>query len=80
MGSFWCVNAGLILDIRKHLAEENPLFTGDSVAPEVKEKLNKFCVALDDLLFGEREFTLILDDPAGNCYVQVILFLKLMFL
>ncbi|CAL8084221.1 unnamed protein product [Orchesella dallaii] len=68
-GKFTTVE-GLLSDIKKNLFEDNPIISGDSVDPEFKNKVQKFCAELDRLLTGEHEFTLILDDPAGNCYIQ----------
>ncbi|ODM89234.1 Zinc finger protein-likeZPR1 [Orchesella cincta] len=68
-GKFTTVE-GLLSDIKKNLFEDNPIISGDSVDPEFRNKVETFCAELDRLLTGEHEFTLVLDDPAGNCYIQ----------
>jgi zinc finger protein len=44
------------------------LDTGDD---EVKSRVANFVAELDMILGGNKEVTLVLDDPAGNSYVQV---------
>lgn len=34
--------------------------------------LNRFGETLDEIMSGNRKITLILDDPAGNSYVQAL--------
>lgn len=75
VGKFTTVE-GLIVDIKKQLSEKNPLIGGDSVDPSLKVKMEKLCDDLERLLTGEQEFTVILDDPAGNCYIQVFISYK----
>jgi len=50
--------------------EQNSLFGGDGVAPDVAEKMAKFKQNFTKLQEGREEFTLVLDDPAGNSYLQ----------
>lgn len=44
---------------------------GDSQDAEVKERFKKFFEKFDRVLEGKTEITLVLDDPAGNSYIQV---------
>lgn len=44
---------------------------GDSVDPTLRKNMEKLVADLDLLLTGGKEFTIVLDDPAGNVYVQV---------
>ena len=45
---------------------------GDSAAEDTKVNMEKFLKKLDALISGEvPTFTFILDDPAGNSYLQV---------
>lgn len=59
------------MDIKKQFSEDNPLIGGDSVDPEMKQKMERLCSQLTSYLSGETPFTIVLDDPAGNCYIQV---------
>ncbi|ODN00582.1 Zinc finger protein-likeZPR1 [Orchesella cincta] len=68
-GKFTTVE-GLLSDIKKNLFDDNPIISGDSVDSEFKSKIENVCTELDRLLTGEHKFTLVLDDPAGNCYIQ----------
>lgn len=71
LGGRFTTVEGILSAIRDQLA--NPSYShlvGDSQRPESKEKLNNFLVKFDEITEGKREVTLILDDPAGNSYVQ----------
>jgi hypothetical protein len=63
---------GLLQNVREKVVEENPL-RGDSADPEMKRKMDQFCEKLDGFITAEVPFTVILDDPAGNSYLQVCL-------
>lgn len=57
--------------MKERLQEENPLISGDSAGPEMQKKMDEFCQKLDQLISAQVPFTVILDDPAGNSYLQV---------
>lgn len=38
--------------------------------PEAHEKINKFCEKLEVCANGNQAFTVILDDPSGNSYIE----------
>lgn len=62
---------GILEAIRDQLV--NPSFNqffGDSERPERKQQLDTFLVKFDEIRDGKKEITLILNDPAGNSYVQ----------
>jgi len=61
---------GLLRDIRKQLVENNPLISGDSSDMGIKQKMKCFGEKFDKLLALEAPFKLIMDDPAGNSYLQ----------
>ncbi|XP_063901809.1 zinc finger protein ZPR1-like [Zophobas morio] len=63
---------GLLEDIRNKLLQENPFIYGDAAPFETKKKLDEFLCNLERLQKGERSFTLTLDDPTGNSYIQSI--------
>lgn len=56
--------------------DTNPLFgatasIGDSALEERKAKVEQFKAELRAMIDCKKPFTIILDDPAGNSYVQV---------
>lgn len=68
-GKFTTVE-GLITDIRDMVKSKNSFLCGDSATGEMKEKFNQFNNKITELLSGNIKFTLILDDPVGNSYLQ----------
>ena len=61
---------GLLSQIREQLERQAPFFLGDSA---LEEERNKFQARLDRLgtaIQLKEPFTLVLDDPAGNSYIQ----------
>ena len=46
------------------------IFPGDSAKNETKEKMDEFKRKLKEMISGNKTFTFILDDPAGNSYLQ----------
>jgi len=67
-GKFTTVE-GLIEDIKDDLSK-NTFFFGDSADQQEKEKYQKFIDGLSKLTSLEEPFTIILDDPLSNSYVQ----------
>ena len=49
---------------------KNPFTSGDSALVSAKENVDAFGMKIDKIIAGELPITLILDDPAGNSYVQ----------
>lgn len=47
---------------------------GDSATDSVSQKYDEFLKKMDQALTAKLPITLILDDPAGNSYVQVKIF------
>jgi len=68
-GKFTTVE-GLLEAVKEQLLTGNPFLMGDSATEEVKSKMAKFSVRLDDLLTGQTPFTMVLEDPAGNSFIQ----------
>merc|ERR1712211_55599 len=60
---------GLLTDILDQV-ERNSLWSGDAAAPDVVERMKDFKAKFEECIAGKGKFTLILDDPAGNSYVQ----------
>lgn len=62
---------GLLTDIKDVLAR-NPFTLGDSIKSITKNKIKEFGEKIEKLKEGEAPFTIILDDPVGNSYLQNI--------
>ncbi|NXJ69646.1 ZPR1 protein, partial [Rostratula benghalensis] len=68
LGGKFTTLEGLLKDIRE-LVERNPFTLGDSSAPGKAEKLQEFLGKLQEVE-GKRKAHFIMDDPAGNSYLQ----------
>ncbi len=60
---------GLLTTIRKELSE-NPFAVGDSGERSAKENFAYFLGRLEAFATGKEAFTLVVDDPVANSYVQ----------
>lgn len=61
---------GLLKDIKDLIVSKNPFVCGDSSTANRVEKLNEFGEKIDKIIAGEMDVRFILDDPAGNSYLQ----------
>lgn len=61
---------GLLKDIKELIVSKNPFICGDSGTTDRVQKLNEFGEKLDKVIAGEMNVHVILDDPAGNSYLQ----------
>lgn len=61
---------GLLKDIKDLIVEKNPFVCGDSGTSERLQKLKEFGEQIDKIKAGELDVHIILDDPAGNSYLQ----------
>lgn len=61
---------GLLKDIKDLIVSKNPFICGDSSATDRVEKLREFGQKIDKVIAGEMEVHFVLDDPAGNSYLQ----------
>ncbi|GJD11556.1 Zinc finger protein ZPR1 [Galdieria sulphuraria] len=69
----WSTVEGIFKDIAENMENQYSFLLGDSMKPEQREKWQSFLQHLNRIANGEEwEFTLILDDPAGNSYIQNI--------
>jgi zinc finger protein len=68
-GKFTTVE-GILQNIYDELDSRAPFSKGDAVAEERRRKLDVFLADLKNLIALERPFTLVLDDPLGNSYLQ----------
>ncbi|XP_074072836.1 zinc finger protein ZPR1 isoform X1 [Macrotis lagotis] len=69
LGGKFTTLEGLLKDICD-LVTRNPFTLGDSSNPDRTEKLEEFSQKLDQIIEGKMNAHFILDDPAGNSYLQ----------
>ncbi|XP_048184836.1 LOW QUALITY PROTEIN: zinc finger protein ZPR1 [Corvus hawaiiensis] len=69
LGGKFTTLEGLLKDIRD-LVEKNPFTLGDSSTPARTGKLQEFIGKLQDIIEGKTQAHVIMDDPAGNSYLQ----------
>lgn len=72
LGGKFTTLEGLLVAMKDQLFDHNPLLCGDSATAEAKERMAEFTAKLTDVIKGRRlgDIHLILDDPAGNSYLQ----------
>eukprot|EP00455_Lapot_gusevi_P015858 TRINITY_DN1808_c0_g5_i1.p1 TRINITY_DN1808_c0_g5~~TRINITY_DN1808_c0_g5_i1.p1 ORF type:complete len:574 (-),score=198.33 TRINITY_DN1808_c0_g5_i1:61-1782(-) len=70
LGGKYTTVEGLLRNIKEKLLESNAFALGDSSTPEEKERFAEFVNKLDSIVEGRIEFTLIIDDPLGNAFIQ----------
>jgi len=51
--------------------------SGDSSTEERKLRFAEFKAKMEKLSEGKEEFVFVLDDPAGNSYLQVLFYIKI---
>lgn len=61
---------GLLKDIKDLTVSKNPFVCGDSAVEDRLQKLVEFGEKIEKIITGEMDVHVILDDPAGNSYVQ----------
>lgn len=69
LGGRFTTVEGIVLAMKEQLSSSTA-FTGDSSDMETVKRMETFIAQLEEVLCGQREITLVLDDPAGNSYVQ----------
>ncbi|XP_032283843.1 zinc finger protein ZPR1 [Phoca vitulina] len=69
LGGKFTTLEGLLKDIQE-LVTKNPFTLGDSSNPGQMEKLQEFSRKLDQILQGDMKAHFIMNDPAGNSYLQ----------
>lgn len=65
---------GIITAVRDQLKQQSSFVMGDSATDEEKLKFEKKLEELNEVLTLKRSIRLVLDDPAGNSYLMVIVF------
>lgn len=72
LGGRFTTVEGLLVAIKEQISD--PRYShmfGDSLDPQRKDRLRKFMEKFDKVLEGRVKVTIVLDDPAGNSYIQV---------
>lgn len=70
LGGRFTTVEGLVEATKEQLADKGGMFH-DAVEEGAKLSMKNFLAKMDKVLAGEIPITIILDDPAGNSYVQV---------
>jgi len=72
LGGRFTTVEGLLQQVHDELGKRLPFLSGDSTEEGTKKSFQKFLDSLSKLIQLEQPFTLILDDPVSNSYVQNI--------
>lgn len=59
-----------IIALMKEQLSTSTAFTGDTSDSEIVKRMEAFIAQLEQVLNGQKKITLILNDPAGNSYIQ----------
>uniref|UniRef100_H2MS04 Zinc finger protein ZPR1 n=2 Tax=Oryzias latipes TaxID=8090 RepID=H2MS04_ORYLA len=70
LGGKFTTLEGLLKDIKDLIVVKNPFICGDSSTEDRLQKLTQFGEKIDQIVAGEMKIHVILDDPAGNSYLQ----------
>jgi len=70
LGGRFTTVEGILVAMKEQVTSQGSVFV-DTGGDEVKKRVAKFVAELGMVLEGNKEVTLVLDDPAGNSYVQV---------
>ncbi|PAV77977.1 hypothetical protein WR25_04283 [Diploscapter pachys] len=70
LGGRFTTVEGLLTATKEQIDMQSSFFMGDSAVNEDKAKVKSFLDQLDKALALELPITIVLDDPAGNSYIQ----------
>jgi len=70
LGGRFTTVEGLMENMMDEIENNSMWGGGDAAAPDVQERMEKFKERMRKCIEGSELFTLILDDPAGNSYMQ----------
>ena len=70
LGGRFTTIEGLMENMLESVEQNSFWSEGDGAAPDVKEKMTTFKQNFTKFKEGKEQFTLVLDDPAGNSYLQ----------
>ena len=78
LGGKFTTIEGLLKDVREQLSEVSPFMAGGDSEDKVKKTRMDSCLEkLEQIQEGKMlNVTIVLDDPSGNSYLQVIIFSK----
>lgn len=71
LGGRFTTVEGLLTAIKNQIQEQSRFFLGDSAESSVKQRIEEILNQIDEIVALKRRCTLVLDDPAGNSYIQV---------
>ncbi|XP_026161772.1 zinc finger protein ZPR1 [Mastacembelus armatus] len=70
LGGKFTTLEGLLKDIKDLIVSKNPFVCGDSSTTDRVQKLTEFGEKIEKIIAGKMDVHVILDDPAGNSYLQ----------
>lgn len=70
LGGKFTTLEGLLKDVKDLTVDKNPFILGDSGVSDRVQKLREFGAKIEKIIAGEMDVHIILDDPAGNSYLQ----------
>ncbi|CAM9853688.1 unnamed protein product [Lampetra planeri] len=70
LGGKFTTLEGLLSDIRDLIVAKNPFLSGDSSTPDRNKKIQEFGRKLEEIQAGRMVVHVVLDDSAGNSYLQ----------
>ncbi|XP_038065261.1 zinc finger protein ZPR1-like [Patiria miniata] len=71
LGGKFTTLEGLLTDVRNQLMRPYSMVQGQDSAPQGSgTKLKEFIDKIDEIISGDLLVSVVLDDPAGNCYIQ----------
>ncbi|KAK9886244.1 hypothetical protein WA026_015758 [Henosepilachna vigintioctopunctata] len=71
LGGRFTTVEGLIVAIKDQISDpKHSHMFGDSMDEKSKKQLESFLIKFEDIIEGKMMVTLVLDDPAGNSYIQ----------
>uniref|UniRef100_A0A8C6SI30 ZPR1 zinc finger n=1 Tax=Neogobius melanostomus TaxID=47308 RepID=A0A8C6SI30_9GOBI len=70
LGGKFTTLEGLLKDVKDLIVDNNPFVSGDSGVSDKVQKINEFGAKIEKIIAGELDVHIILDDSAGNSYLQ----------
>jgi zinc finger protein len=70
LGGRFTTLEGLMNNVLESIEQNSVWGGGDGVAPDINERMTKFKLKFQDCVKANMNFTVVLDDPAGNSYMQ----------
>jgi len=70
LGGRFTTLEGLLNNVLESIEENSVWGGGDGVAPDINARMDKFKAKFQECVSASVTFTVVLDDPAGNSYLQ----------